>query len=297
MLALQRAMQCGRVCLDAYFNRKEEAYMPTSANWDFLKKPCTWFFDLDDTLAWNCVFYNKPILDFVEFLAEIFNYRVPSPGTIIRLQEDIDCDLGKANNPRTGKPYGFSKHRFPDAFALTYKALCEMGFGAYDDHIAEDCRVIGRRAFDPANYQKLGLVPHAKELLGALKERGDRLVVVTKGDRIAQVEKVEAFGLHEWFDAIHVVDNKDGGVYTDILIDLHKQHIRPHLAIDPEKTIVVGNSFASDIIPALKSGMYGIFIPCPTWKAECMDMSKIDEEERTRVVEVKEMQEIFGMLR
>ncbi len=271
--------------------------MSTAPNWDFLKKPCTWFFDLDDTLAWNCVCYNRPIIDFVEYLAVIFKNRVPSPGTIIRMQEDIDAGLGKQNDPRTGKPYGFSKHRFPDAFALTYKALCEMGFGTYNEKIAEECRVIGSRAFDPTNYRELGLVENAGALLRALRVRGDRIVIVTKGDQEVQDEKIEAYHLRKAVDDIYVVDHKDGSTYVDILIDQHRKGVRPNVSVEPWETVVVGNSFASDIVPALKCGMHAIFIPCPTWKAECMDTSKIDEEERMRVKEVKEIGEIFRMLR
>lgn len=293
---MHHGSQYARVSQDNYFT-KRGGIMPTTPNWDFLKKPCTWFFDLDDTLAWNCVCYNKPILKFVDRLAVIFNNRVPSPGTIIRLQEDIDAALGKEINPRTGKLYGFSKYRFPDAFALTYKALCEMGFGTYDEKIAEECREIGRGAFDPENYRKMGLVDNAGALLRALRLRGDRIVIVTKGDKEVQDEKIKAYRLEHAVDGVYVVDHKDGSTYIDILIDQHKKRTRPNISVEPWETVVVGNSFASDIVPALQCGMHAIFIPCPTWKAECMDTSKIDQEERMRVREVKEIGEIFQMLR
>jgi putative hydrolase of the HAD superfamily len=56
----------------------------------------------------------------------------------------------------------------------------------------------------------------------------------------------------------------------------------------PEKLIMVGNSFKSDILPVVKLGGYGIYIPYhTTWAHEV-----VDTIEHPRIVEVERMGEL-----
>ncbi len=242
----------------------------------------TWFFDLDDTLMWNSTTYNQPVIDFVKYLTKIFNNRIPSMGTIARIQEDIDYSLGNQINPRTGNPYAFGSDRFPDSFAFTYRALCEKGFGVFDKEVANQCREIGKTAFDERNYHRLGLVPGAKELLDFLA-RWRHLVLVTKGEQEVQEAKIKALSLERWFHDIRIVDQKSWRVYHDVLASLRSRAGKRAGEYSTAKTVAIGNSYSSDIAPAIELGMHAIFIPCPTWKAESVDIGDLTEEARTRL--------------
>lgn len=254
-----------------------------------------WMFDLDDTLMWNCTTYNQPIIDFIQYLTEVFGNRIPSLGTMARIQEDIDCGLGKKPNPRTGELYGFGADRFPDSLMITYRQLCTRGFGTYDANVAERCREIGKRAFDVENYSRLGLVPGAQELLDAIPVQHHQ-VLVTKGEKWVQENKINALGFRDWFDDIFIVDHKDGDTYRDILSSLRaKAGMQSELYV-PENCIAVGNSFSSDIAPALALGMNAIFIPCPTWIAESVIVDELSEDASSRFVELENISEIHSLI-
>ena len=61
-----------------------------------------------------------------------------------------------------------------------------------------------------------------------------------------------------------------------------------NLNCKPEKLIMVGNSFKSDILPVVNLGGYGIYIPYhTTWAHEVADLV-----EHERIVEIERMGEI-----
>lgn len=254
-----------------------------------------WMLDLDDTLMWNCTTYNQPIMNFIQYLTEVFGNRIPSMGTMARIQEDIDDALGREINPSTGRLYGFSADRFPDSLVLTYRALCERKFGIFDREVAAKCREIGTHAFDVENYSRLGLVPGAQELLERIPSRHHR-VLVTKGEKWVQENKIEALGLSRWFRDIYIVDHKNGETYQTILEELRAKAGKRSERYTAANTIAVGNSYSSDIAPALALGMKTIFIPCPTWKAESTTVDQLTEEELSRFVELEYISEINALL-
>ena len=263
-----------------------------------MRRPRVWLFDLDDTLMWNSTTYNQPMVDLIQFLTVIFNNRIPYVGTISRFQEDIDFGLANELNPRTGKPYQFSRDRFPDSFVRTYEWLCKNGFGEYNEAAALQCREIGMRAFDQTNYRKLGFVPGGENLLNFLKNRDHPLVLVSKGDDWVQQKKINALNLGRWFNDIHIVPEKTCEVYQEVLDKLN--HANKSKAagrwdgdLHPSQVVMVGNSFSSDIGPALGVGMNGVFIPCATWKGESINPGSLPEDASNRMVTFKEIQEVI----
>lgn len=247
------------------------------------RPPLWWLWDLDDTLMWNENTYNPAVVEFVYYLTAQFGNRIPFIGSIAKRQEEITFAMLKETNPRTEKPYGFSCDRFPDSLARTYKELCENGWGNYDEAVAEQCREIGRTAFDEANYRRLGLVPGAQEVLDQLTANECNLVLVTKGDRLVQHKKIGALNLTHWFPWFTIVDQKTPATYLEMLS-----------GADPATAAVVGNSFSSDIRPALDAGIGAcILIPCATWKAESVDTGKLTDGERSRLITMKTIGEII----
>lgn len=105
-------------------------------------------------------------------------------------------------------------------------------------------------------------LPHVKETLEALHGHF-RLVMITKGDLFDQERKLAASGLGDHFDAVEIVSDKTVATYERIF----KRHGDGAL-----KSMMVGNSLKSDIVPALGAGSWGVYVPhALTWSFEHHD--------------------------
>ena len=96
-------------------------------------------------------------------------------------------------------------------------------------------------------------LPEVKETLEALSQtRRYRLVVFTKGELMDQEDKLRRSGLEGYFSHMETVSNKTEREYRQLC---------ENLDVAPEQTLMVGNSFRSDIVPALEAGAWAIHIP------------------------------------
>ncbi|GAB4267758.1 MAG: HAD family hydrolase [Pararhodobacter sp.] len=95
------------------------------------------------------------------------------------------------------------------------------------------------------------LLPGVEETIDALAGRY-RLVLVTKGDLLDQERKLAQSGLGERFDAIEIVSDKTPEVYRAVFA----RH-----GDGPERALMAGNSMASDVIPPLHAGAWGVYVP------------------------------------
>lgn len=243
-------------------------------------KQKVFIFDLDDTLMWNNYNYDRAKIAFLEWLMNIFGRRVPSATYILNLQEEIDKKVEQEVNPETGNPFGFTRQCFPTSLTQTYRALCEKEWGKYGPVLAEEAYKIGLLAFDQSQYIKTGLVPGAEKVLTELKKRGAKLHLLTKGDESVQNLKIEALCLERWFDDAWVVAEKEESSFR---------------AYEGSNKISVGNSFSSDIKPALEAGCAAIFIPCYTWSRESVEVEKLSEDWQKRLYQIKKIEEILDI--
>lgn len=124
------------------------------------------------------------------------------------------------------------------------------------------------------------LLDHVASTIQALQGRY-RIVLITKGDLIAQEMKIHKSGLEPFFDIIEIISEKDNATYKKIL----QRH-----QIKPEELIMVGNSLRSDIIPPIQLGAQAIHIPYETsWHFEKMMTS---DEEKKRFITMPNMQDM-----
>lgn len=99
-------------------------------------------------------------------------------------------------------------------------------------------------------------LPYVDQVLDALRQT-HRLILITKGDLFDQERKLAASGLAEHFSAVEVVSDKVEATYRRI----YERHTD-----GAERTLMVGNSLKSDILPALAAGSYAVYIPAEfTW--------------------------------
>lgn len=102
-------------------------------------------------------------------------------------------------------------------------------------------------------------LPHARETLERLAG-SHRLLLITKGDLFDQERKLAQSGLGELFDAVEIVSDKSAATYARIF----SRH-----GDGSEKSMMVGNSLKSDVVPAIEAGGWGIHVPHElTWVLE-----------------------------
>ncbi|MBQ7511206.1 MAG: HAD family hydrolase [Prevotella sp.] len=96
-------------------------------------------------------------------------------------------------------------------------------------------------------------LPEVEETLARLAAmRSHRLVVFTKGELMDQEGKLRRSGLEQYFSHVETVSNKTEREYRQLC---------ENLGVAPEETVMVGNSFRSDIAPALTAGAWAVHIP------------------------------------
>lgn len=106
------------------------------------------------------------------------------------------------------------------------------------------------------------LLPGAAETLNRVGLE-TRLVLITKGDLVHQLRKVETSGLAHHFSDVEVVREKDPEVYRSIV---------KRFGVRPERFLMVGNSVRSDVLPVLAIGGHAVHVPYHlTWELEHVD--------------------------
>ncbi len=110
---------------------------------------------------------------------------------------------------------------------------------------------LGKRLLDFPIEPLSGVV----EVLTELKQRGQRLMVLTKGDLFDQESKLARSGLGDFFDLVEIVSEKNAATYRRILA----RH-----GVPAAEFLMIGNSLKSDILPVLQVGGQAIHVPYHT---------------------------------
>lgn len=132
-------------------------------------------------------------------------------------------------------------------------------------------------------------LPEVEETLARLRELKDdedkrkfKLAVFTKGELKDQENKLWRSGLQRFFDVVSIVSDKTPEAYRRLCKELE---------VTPNELVMVGNSFKSDIAPALKIGASAIHIPFhTTWAHEKTE--EFDHEHLRRISHFSEILEL-----
>ena len=128
------------------------------------------------------------------------------------------------------------------------------------------------------------LLADVEDTLKQLKESGKyRLVVATKGDLLDQESKIKRSGLEQYFERTIIMSDKREEDYRKMIKSLNCK---------PEKIVMVGTSFKSDMLAVVNLGGRGIYIPYhTTWAHEV-----VETIEHERIVEITRLKEILELL-
>ena len=196
-------------------------------------------FDADDTLWQNEQFFRLTEERFVELLADF-------AGPAHLKQHLLEAAMRNLNF------YGFGIKSF--TLSMIETAL-DVTAGKVPGSTIARIMEIGRELLQ----HPIEPLPHAAETLEALAGKY-RLVLITKGDLFDQERKLAQSGLGDFFDAVEIVSSKTVETYQRIFVR-HGE--------GPEKSMMIGNSLKSDVIPAIRAGGWGVFVPHElTWAFE-----------------------------
>lgn len=126
-------------------------------------------------------------------------------------------------------------------------------------------------------------LPSVNETLCKLRDtRQYRLALFTKGELLDQENKLKRSGLAPFFSHVEIVSDKSTDNYLSLC---------SHLDISPDNLMMIGNSFRSDIAPALAIGAHAIHIPFHvTWQLELTE--EFDHPRLTRLTKFDDIMSI-----
>lgn len=127
-------------------------------------------------------------------------------------------------------------------------------------------------------------LPGVRETLERLAaETAFRLVLFTKGELLDQENKLRRSGLAGFFSHVEVVSDKTVDTYAVLCA---------RLGVSPDRLLMVGNSFRSDIAPAVAAGAYAVHIPFHVvWELE-----KAEEFSHERIMRLPSFAALCGMI-
>ena len=211
-------------------------------------------FDADDTLWHNERIFQMTEQRFTGLLADHAETR----HTAQRLLEA---------ERRNWKYYGYGIKGF--TLSMIETAL-EVTNGKASAHVIAEILAFGREMTS----HPVEPLPQARQALEQLSAT-HRLILITKGDLFDQERKLAQSGLGDFFAGVEVVSEKTNDTYTRIFT----RH-----ADGPARSMMVGNSLKSDIVPAIAAGSWGVHVPHElTWLLEHEEAP--EDEPRYRRIE------------
>ena len=197
------------------------------------------------------------------------------------------------------KPWATAREVSEGLFATERKNLSLTGYGtkAFTLSLIENAVRVSREQLSGDIVMKLielgrelllfptTPLPEVQETLERLSQsRHYQLVVFTKGELLDQENKLKRSGLEQYFSHMETVSNKTEKEYRQMC---------ENLAVAPEQTLMVGNSFRSDIAPALAAGAYTVHIPFHVvWELEKSE--EYPHERLQKINRFGELMEILG---
>jgi putative hydrolase of the HAD superfamily len=199
-------------------------------------------FDADDTLWQNERFFRLTEARLADLLAG----HAPGADVAARLLEAEKRNLGL---------YGFGIKGFVLSMIETAVEVTE---GRAPGSVIAEILAAGREMLA----HPIEILPHARETLERLAG-SYHLVLITKGDLFDQERKLAQSGLGDLFEAVEIVSDKSAATYARIF-DRHGE--------GADRSMMVGNSLKSDVVPAIEAGCWGVHVPHElTWVLERVD--------------------------
>jgi putative hydrolase of the HAD superfamily len=200
----------------------------------------TLLIDADDTLWENNIYFERAIAAFISFL----DHKEHSPAQVRQTLNTVERE--------TILSHGYGLTSFTQSLLGCFERLSPVP-------VTEEKRERIRGFARAIAEQEIELLPGVSETLADLATR-HHLILMTKGDRAEQADKLTRSGLRQYFAAVEIPAEKSPQAYRDV-IGRHNVAAR--------SAWMIGNSPKSDINPALAAGLHAVFLVHPdTWVLE-----------------------------
>lgn len=205
-------------------------------------------FDADDTLWHNERFFKLTQDRFAHLLADF------APA------DHLDSRLLAAEKRNLGH-YGFGIKGF-------MLSMIETAIEVTDKKVPADVISAILDAGREMLEHPIELLPGAHNAVATIAQ-SHKVILITKGDLLDQERKLAQSGLGELFDAVEIVSDKTEQTYLDIF----SRH-----GDGPGRAMMVGNSMRSDVLPAIRAGSWGVYVPHDlAWALEHADPPQSSE--------------------
>jgi len=191
----------------------------------------TLLIDADDTLWENNVYFERAIAAFISYL----NHREYSPAEVRKELNAVERETILAR--------GYGLTSFTHSLVTCFERLST---GPVTEEKRQRVLSFARSIAE----QEMELLPGVPETLAELAAR-HHLILMTKGNRAEQADKLVRSGLAAHFDAVEIVKEKDPATYREVIA---RHELAPH------SSWMIGNSPKSDINPALAAGLHAVFL-------------------------------------
>ena len=223
-------------------------------------------FDADDTLWQNETFFRMTEQRFTELLSGHGEHKV------------ISARLLEAER-RNLRVYGFGVKGF--TLSMIETAL-EVTSGQVSPAVIAEILSFGRQMLQ----NPVETLPGVRQTLDALAGRY-RILLITKGDLFDQERKLAQSGLGDYFSAVEIVSDKTPDTYRRIFT----RH-----GDGPERAAMIGNSLKSDVVPALRAGSWGVYVPHElTWVLEHEEAPEADPRFR-RIADLGQLPALLAQI-
>jgi putative hydrolase of the HAD superfamily len=188
-------------------------------------------FDADDTLWHNERLYHQAKEKFAQILGK---YSLSKQASLHLDQTEV----------RNIEYYGYGIKSFTLSMIET---AVEITDGQVNGDVIGELIAIAKHMLSA----DVDLVDGAEDTLEILSTKYD-LMLITKGDSYEQERKIARSGIARYFRYLEVVGEKSETSYRKIL---------DQYDLDPTRFLMIGNSLRSDILPVVRIGGKGVYIP------------------------------------
>ncbi len=188
-------------------------------------------FDADDTLWQNEAFFRLTQEHFTGLMADYVG------------ADHLHAQLLAAERRNLGH-YGFGIKGF--VLSMIETAI-EVTQGRVSARVIAEIMAAGREMLA----HPIELLPHAREAVMAAAV-DHRVLLITKGDLLDQERKLAQSGLGELFHGVEIVSDKTPSTYVKIF-ERHGGRA--------DRSLMVGNSMKSDVVPVISAGGHGVHVP------------------------------------
>ncbi|WP_299286431.1 HAD family hydrolase [uncultured Tateyamaria sp.] len=222
-------------------------------------------FDADDTLWHNERFFKLTQDRFADLLAP--HVDVP----------DLDTKLMEAERRNIGH-YGFGIKGF-------VLSMIETALEVTDNQVPGSVIAELIAAGQDMLHHPIDLLPHARDAVEAAKAHAP-VLLITKGDLLHQERKLAQSGLGELFDGVEIVSDKQVQVYTRIFAPFG----------GADRAMMIGNSMKSDVVPMIKAGGHGVYVPHDLeWGLEAAD-APVDHPKYNEIADLGALPDMLATL-